>query len=314
LVHDLQQMRCAEQCVLAETTLERRRPYEADRQRLATAIQETVNRLDMAVNSRLLTAAEARLLHTFKRAFTTFHDQSSDVIAVGLLAETPAETAEAQALARGKGQDAFDQAAGAAQQLVARLGGAVPAAEAVTAALGFPSIGSTWVHHILVHSEGMTVTTTHTVLADATHGGRPVHRMSDGDKITLYDKATGNWTAELRGERELRSASPYIAFYAFPLWVGKLWQGTHDYANHQRDQTFSDITWLGRVTASEDVTVPAGTFQTFKVEGTDVYTVRLSMWYAPTLHTVVKFMYERLPDHHEGPGTFTSELLEYAAK
>ena len=146
------------------------------------------------------------------------------------------------------------------------------------------------------------------------HFDHPVYRISDGVKTRLHDKATGNWTADIRGRREVRSASPYVAIYAFPLWVGKIWQSTYNYTDRERERTFSDVPWLGRVTTYEDVTVPAGTFKTFKVEGTDVYGVRLIVWYAPKLHTVVKSIFERLPDHYLGSGKFTSELIEYAAK
>ena len=121
-------------------------------------------------------------------------------------------------------------------------------------------------------------------------------------------------TARVRAGKELNSASPYVPVYAFPLWVGKIWQAHFTYEDRERDRTFSDVPWLGRVIAYEDVTVPAGTFKTFKVEGTDVDGVQLVVWYAPKLHTVVKSIFERLPYHYLGSGKFTSELIEYAPK
>jgi hypothetical protein len=83
--------------------------------------------------------------------------------------------------------------------------------------------------------------------------------------------------------------------------VGKIWQNTLNYEDRERHRTFSEVPWLGRVTAYEDVTVPAGTFKTFKVEGTNVYAARLVEWYAPELKTSVKSRLERLPDHYLGP-------------
>lgn len=299
--------------MLDQTTLERRRPYEANRQHLATAIQETVTHLDLAASLHLLTAAEDRLLHTFKRAFAAFQVRSSDVVAIGLLAETPAETAEAQALSDGKGQDAFDQADGTAQQLVTLLGSAEPSAEAVTAERGFPSVGTTAVYKIVVHGTDMTLTRTYIVLAESTHDGRPVHRVSDGEKMYLIDQATRNWTATLRAGKVRNAASPYVAMYAFPLWVGKSWLTTFTYADHERGHTFDDVLSRGTIPAYEDATVPAGTFKAFKLERRDPGTRRV-VWYAPALHMPVKSSSERLPAHYLGPGKFTSELLEYVAK
>lgn len=314
LVQGLDLMYCAQMCLLQETTLELMQPYAEARQRAAIAIQETVNHLDTAALKNMLTPEEETRLETFKRAFAAFQDRSSDVASMALLAESPTETAAARTLSAGKGQIAFDQVDAALQQLVARLGGAEPSVEAVKAELGFPSVGTTWVRKIVVHGEGKTITRTDTVLEEATHGGRPVYRISDGTKIRLYDKATGNWTANVREGMELQVASPYVATYAFPLWEGKIWQARFTYKDRERERTFFDVPWLGRVMAYEEVSVPAGTFKTFKVEGTDLNGVQLVMWYAPKLNTIVRSIFERLPDHYLGPEKFTSELIEYAAK
>jgi hypothetical protein len=317
LVQNLEQMYCAQTCLLQETTFERMQPYEEARQRAAAAIQETMSHLDMAALQNLLTAEEATRLATFKQAFAAFQHRSSDVASKALLVEGPTEIAAARDLAAGPDQGAFNQADTALQQLVTLLGGAEPSAEAVKAELGFPSVGTIWKTKLVLHTEHTqgTLTKNYTVLEDGNYEGRPVHRVSDGAKLVLYDKATANWTANVReGGRELQVASPYVATYAFPLWVGKIWQSTFNYEDRERDRTFSDVPWLGRVIAYEDVTVPAGTFKTFKVEGTDVYGVRLVVWYVPKLHTAVKSIFERLPDYYLGSGKFTSELIEYAAK
>ena len=222
-MQDLREMHCAEKCMLEKTTLERRRPYEANRQRLALAIRETVSHLDMAAGVRLLTAEEERLLRTFKRAFAAFQDSSSEVVAIGYVAESPAETDAARKLSAGKGQVAFDQAEITAQQLVTLLGAAGPSAEAVKAELGFPSVGTTWRRKLVWHTEHNQGTSTYrnTVLAEATYEGRPVHRISDGEKLYLYDKATGNWTATVRAGKELQSASPLCCELCLPAVGGE---------------------------------------------------------------------------------------------
>jgi hypothetical protein len=181
------------------------------------------------------------------------------------------------------------------------------------AELGFPPVGTKWVRKIVVHGKDIIITRTYTVLEESSHGGKPVHRISDGAKISLFDKATRNLTARVRAGEELNSASPYVPAYDFPLWVGKSWKTTYAYNDREREATFENIVWLGRVTAYEDVTVPAGTFKTFKVEGTDGG-VKVILWYSPKLNIAVKSSLERLPGHYVGPGKFTSELTEYPAK
>jgi hypothetical protein len=298
--------------------MKRMLPYEDVRQRAAVAIQETESHLELAVLQNLLTAEEATRLETFERTFAAFQHHSNDIASMALLAESPAEAAAARELATGQGQVAFDQTEAALKQLVAFLGGAEPAAEAVKAELGFPSVGTTWKTKLVLHTDHMqgTLTKRYTVLAEGTYAGRPVHRVSDGVKLFLYDKTTGNWTADIyQGGGELQVASPYVPTYAFPLWVGKIWQASFTYEDHEHDQTFSDVSWLGRVAAYEDLTVPAGTFKTFKVEATGAYGgVRQVVWYAPKVHAVVKSIFERLPEHYLGPGKFTSELIEYVAE
>ena len=135
---------------------------------------------------------------------------------------------------------------------------------AVTAELGFPPVGVTWVIKTVEHGTDFSFTRTIAALGETTHDGRPVYRTTGG---ALFDKATRNWTASVKGRKERRSASPYVPTYAFPLWVGKSWQGTYIYKDHERGDTYTNIVWRGKVTAHEDVTVPAGTFTTFKVEG-----------------------------------------------
>jgi hypothetical protein len=182
------------------------------------------------------------------------------------------------------------------------------------AELGFPPAGTKWVRKIVVHGKNIIITRTYTVLEESSHGGKPVYRISDGAKISLFDKATRNLTADVRAGEELNSASPYVPAYDFPLWVGKSWETTFAYNDREREATFENIVWRGRVTAYEDVTVPAGTFKTFRVEGTDGGGVKVILWYSPKLNIAVKSSLERLPGHYIGPGKFTSELTEYPAK
>ncbi|MDH3603123.1 MAG: hypothetical protein OEU26_26210 [Candidatus Tectomicrobia bacterium] len=223
-----------------------------------------------------------------------------------------------------------------------------PPEGAVTAELGFPPVETTLVFKIRLQGraalphlgdtatketiqEGVSFTEYHTVLEESTQGAKPVHRVTDGKTIRLMDKATGNWIGLVRAHKEftydktkddmvmtisegekLFSASPYIAGFAFPLWVGKSWKIPYTFYSHNEETTSKHV-WQGKVTAYEDVTVPAGTSKAFKVEGTDG-NLHLVSWYAPTQHIVVKAIFEYLPGHISSPGQRTVELVEYATK
>ena len=65
------------------------------------------------------------------------------------------------------------------------------------------------------------------------------------------------------------------------------------------------------VSAYEDVTVPAGTFQAYRIDWTgktpDV--VSGTFWYAPSVKTTVRANLERTTRHYLGPAKTTYELL-----
>lgn len=143
-----------------------------------------------------------------------------------------------------------------------------PPADAVKADIGFPSVGTKWVTKTVSHT-GIAWTITHTVLDEGTYKGTPVYRVSDGVNILMFDKATRNWIAAVRAGTERAAASPYHPLYSFPLWVGKSWVTNYNYYDGDRERTFFHVPWRAKVTAYEDVTVPAGTFKAFKLEGGD---------------------------------------------
>jgi hypothetical protein len=209
-----------------------------------------------------------------------------------------------------------------------------PPEGAVKAELGFPPVGTTWVMKIRASvplsdedtkrtaQEGTVFTKTFTAMEESTHGGRPVYRVRDGSKIHLIDKATRNLTAYVREHKEftydkakddvvvtssegeeLLSFSPYAGVYNFPLWVGKSWVTPHTLKNHKQGTT-TKLVWQGEVIAYEDVTVPTGTFKTFKIEGSNGIT-RTVLWYSPKLNINVKAILD---------AKRSSELIEYVAK
>jgi methyl-accepting chemotaxis protein len=115
LVEELLRIQRAENNVLLEPSLERRKPYETMRQTGFTAVHDAAAQLDM-----LAYEDEQPILSTFKRAVRVFMNLSDEVVAIGLLAETPEEIQEARELSAGKGQAAFEKVEAALQDLMQR--------------------------------------------------------------------------------------------------------------------------------------------------------------------------------------------------
>jgi hypothetical protein len=100
--------------------------------------------------------------------------------------------------------------------------------------------------------------------------------------------------------------------YAWPLEVGRRWTATYAAEDPTRKQKWDRVQEHWAVTAYEDVTVPAGTFKTFRLESTpgEGSGVRKILWYAPEINLFVKRQSERGPRHFLGPGQDSFELVE----
>ncbi len=102
------------------------------------------------------------------------------------------------------------------------------------------------------------------------------------DYFNLYDTHL-NWVGSFGDGKKIESASPCIQRFKWPLSVGKKWESKFTYTNYSREnKTYSFKTPIS-IMGYEDVTVPAGTFKTFRIQaGEEMY------WYAPSVGWVVK--------------------------
>lgn len=94
------------------------------------------------------------------------------------------------------------------------------------------------------------------------------------------------------GEYDVRF-DPFDPSYSWPLWVGKRWTG--QYVRREGSSTEVPVIARYEVDASEEVTVPAGTFMTLRIYRRDAvdlpgnYVERTTVdWYAPEVGYVVK--------------------------
>lgn len=136
---------------------------------------------------------------------------------------------------------------------------------------------------------------------------RPGHPQ--GDIVTEPD--TGRWIAFAKGDGPLLTWEPPIGFN-WPLTVGETWTRNHKFTNHATKQS-GEFTGTWKVEAYEAVTVPAGTFQAYKVLYSDTLGSENSSWLSPEVGIFVKSNNRRTARHPAGPGTQDSELVSRPA-
>jgi hypothetical protein len=145
-----------------------------------------------------------------------------------------------------------------------------------------------------------------------------IERMWEGKRVTaivsqagaLLLNSDGCWPAFLApDDKPIVSYEPPIG-YEWPLEVGKTWTKSYRVTMHATKQTIAlDSTWKDE--AYEDVTVPAGTFEAFKVSYSDTVGSETVQWSSPELGIFVKRMERRTNKHASGPGTRESQLVSY---
>lgn len=170
-----------------------------------------------------------------------------------------------------------------------------------------PPVGAKWT----VSIDGEV--STNERLSDGTYQGRDVVRVSTADNgLALFDPDTGNWIATLddRGI-ELRSATPDSGDNAWPLFAGKEWTAEFTYRNQDPSFTIDGMTTFWQVEAEEQVTVPAGTFKTLRLQSRPGHrnAVLITRWYAPELGLNVKRHHQRTNRHYRGASDVVERVL-----
>lgn len=174
----------------------------------------------------------------------------------------------------------------------------------VMAQVGFPPLGTRYVYKI-INRKGI-YKRSFTVVEDAVFQDSNVHRiqMKEKDVVNLYDAASANWMAQTRNGALERLAKPHEDLLRFPLYVGQKHQAKFAYTRRGKSKII--IQWI-EVQSFEKVTVPAGTFETFRIH-VESPEVEKTLWYSPELKIAVKRV-----DQHRREGKSTFELTKYRA-
>lgn len=149
------------------------------------------------------------------------------------------------------------------------LHGAVAmAADPQPVEISFPEVGTRLVFDKT--GNGSTARLVWTVVDDTQHRGRRVHRLVGAAGFEFYDAETNSWTLSQIGEH-IQEVKP-----------------------HRR--------W--GVTVQETLEVPAGRFDTLRVESPGE-PLSITLWYAPAIHFYVR-------RETRGMVNVTQELVEYS--
>jgi len=172
------------------------------------------------------------------------------------------------------------------------------AEEAEPVTIGFPETGTHLVFEKRVNGE--TSRLAWTVVDDTQHRGRRVHRLVGPSGFEFYDAESHSWSMSQIGER-VTEVHPHNGQLNDPLWVGKAWESRFLYTRRDGSKAEQHRRW--RVTARETVEVPAGRFDTLRVESAGEQ-LDITLWYAPEIHFYVR-------RETRGMVNVTQELVEY---
>lgn len=138
--------------------------------------------------------------------------------------------------------------------------------------------------------------------------GRPmhVHERSTGQNSMLVPE--GSWVGQFKDDAPIFTFDPPLGM-GFPMKVGKTVSRDVRLTLHAQKRVIPfKATW--KVEAYEDVTVPAGTFKTFRVAYEDTNGTQGTWWSDPDNGIFVKWSARRTGKHPAGPGTQDGELLK----
>lgn len=172
-----------------------------------------------------------------------------------------------------------------------------------------PALGSTWEtmrHDTGSYGSGSVKLT-----------GRRGERKYQGEQALTFEfpdnvivaNQTGNWIGIFNGDKPVITWDPPLT-WDWPLEVGKSWTRAQRMTIHAAKATVP-YTVTQKVEAYEGVTVPAGTFKTFKVSTVTSLGDENLVWFSPEHGIFVKQSLKRTAKHRQGAGTREIELLSY---
>ncbi len=148
-----------------------------------------------------------------------------------------------------------------------------------------------------------------TRVADVAWKGTPAVALRTASGNTLLQQpADGRWLAMLGQDGRPMTTWDPPAGWALPISVGSSWSGPRKMTVMASGRTF-EYEWSCTVNAYEKVTVPAGTFDAFRVDCKTNTDAQDTYWVSPKVHPFVMTKLVRGPKNPGGPGTQETVLL-----
>lgn len=141
--------------------------------------------------------------------------------------------------------------------------------------------------------------------------GKP-HVTFETPESAIVSRPEGGWIGVFRDGKPLMMWNP-PANFEWPLTVGATFSKDYSLTMYPAQQTVT-YTSTSRVEAYEDVTVPAGAFNAFKVRTTDTIGNDNVVWFSPELGIFVKQNNRRTAQHAQGPGTRDIEMVSQSIR
>jgi len=154
-----------------------------------------------------------------------------------------------------------------------------------------------------------------------TNGQVPIkvgRRMMQGSEMVTFQGPagpavvalpSGNWVGMFAGDKPIMTWNPPIG-WEWPIEVGKSWTKRYESTNHATKRTIPYES-TQKVEAREDVTVPAGTFKTYRISTRTTLGDENVVWFSPDLGIWVKAQMRRTAQHPAGPGTRDDVLFSH---
>lgn len=151
-------------------------------------------------------------------------------------------------------------------------------------------------------------------LADEQIRGKQVNRYRVASTTRIFDAETRAWMVTLdRDGQTLYSAEPNLELLQLPLYAGKTWVARYAWTDHASGRSW-DVVDHYEVKGQETITVPAGTFESWRYESHPVGNGEVShtVWLVPELGITVKAESVFSEQHYKGPGKSRRELIWYS--
>ncbi|MBL8341701.1 MAG: hypothetical protein JNL30_09560 [Rubrivivax sp.] len=158
-------------------------------------------------------------------------------------------------------------------------------------------------------SFGKDTQTTTTRLADMDWNGSPALVLKTANGMLLQQPADGRWLAFLSPDGKPTVTFDPPAGWSQPIAVGDNWKRAQKVTNVATGGT-REHEWGCTVAAYEKVTVPAGSFDAYRVECSSSLDTQDTYWVTATVHPFLKTRAVRGVKHPSGPGTQETELLK----